>query len=131
MAAAFVPEATRDSVVEAALGAMVHVSGSEMQGLVEDCMQVARDSGDFNAFRAAVYEWRDHLFQRIACDSRETIPLTIAMSWLAEGDVERSVSFGARAGKHNAGEDGAGAGGAGHVTGCSGIESRGRPYRTQ
>ena len=99
VAAAFAPGATRDSVVDAAVAAIVPLSGAEMRGLVEDCMEVARKTGDFKAFRAAVYARRDHFCQRITCDSRETIPLTVALFWLAEGDVERSVTYGANFGR--------------------------------
>ena len=99
MAAAFAPGATRDSVVDAAVAAIVPLSGAQMRGLVGDCMEVARKTGDFKAFRAAVYARRDHFCQRITCDSRETIPLTVALFWLAEGDVERSVTYGANFGR--------------------------------
>ena len=98
-AAAFAPGATRDSVVDAAVAAIVPLSGAEMRGLVGDCMEVARKTRDFKAFRAAVYARRDHFCQRITCDSRETIPLTVALFWLAEGDVERSVTYGANFGR--------------------------------
>ena len=99
VAEAFRPGASRDSIVAAALAAIVPWSGEEMRGLVADCMEVARAAGDYKAFRAAVYARQDHFFKRITCDSRETIPITIALFWLADGDVEHSVTYGANFGR--------------------------------
>ena len=60
---------------------------------------VAREAGEYKAFRAAVYDRKEHFFKPITCDSRETIPITVALFWLAEGDVERSVAYGANFGR--------------------------------
>lgn len=99
VAAAFEPGATRDAVVGTAVEAIVSWSGAEMRGLVEECMTVAQNAGEYKAFRAAIYEREEHFFKPIICDSRETIPLTLALFWLAEGDVERSVTYGANFGR--------------------------------
>ena len=71
-------------------------SGALMRGLILDALDLARESGDFNAFRAA-YHGR---FRRtIACDSRETIPATFAICLLADGDPVRGVEMGANFGR--------------------------------
>ena len=99
VAEAFKPGAGRDSVVEAALAAIIPWSGEELGGLVADIMEVARAKCDYKAFRTEVYARQDHFFKRITCDSRETIPITLALCWLADGDVEQSVTYGANFGR--------------------------------
>ena len=39
------------------------------------------------------------MFCRITCDSRETVPLTLALFLLADGDVEKCVTYGANFGR--------------------------------
>ena len=46
-----------------------------------------------------MYAQEDRFFRRITCDSRETIPITLALFRLAEGDVEKTVIYGANFGR--------------------------------
>jgi ADP-ribosylglycohydrolase len=66
---------------------------------IERAVQLARQAGDYHAFREAVYAQRERYFCRITCDSRETIPLTLALFWLAEGKLERCVTYAANLGR--------------------------------
>lgn len=99
VAAAFNPAATVDSILDAAVDAIVPVSGHEMASLIADVMVVADESQDYKAFRQTMYAREADFFRRIACDSRETIPITLALFRLAEGDTEKMVTYGANFGR--------------------------------
>ncbi|MEM7125367.1 MAG: ADP-ribosylglycohydrolase family protein [Chloroflexota bacterium] len=98
-AAAFLPEATGDSILDAAVNAIVPVSGQEMLDLIKEVMAVANDTEDYKTFRQTMYEREADFFRPIACDSRETVPITLALFRLAEGDTEKMVTYGANFGR--------------------------------
>jgi len=99
VAEAMKPQANVESVLEAARQAIVPLSGVEMLERIDRVLGLARTIGDYQAFREAVYRRSDELFCRLMCDSRETIPLTLALFALAGGDVERCVTFAANLGR--------------------------------
>jgi ADP-ribosylglycohydrolase len=99
VAEAMNPEADVESVLRSATGVILQVSGREMLDRIEQMLQLARQAGDYRAFREAVYAQPERFFCRITCDSRETIPLTLALFWLAEGDLEQGVTFAANLGR--------------------------------
>jgi ADP-ribosylglycohydrolase len=99
VAEAFSPQATVDSIVRASIAAIVPVSGQEMLQAIQRVLGVARETRDYKAFRAAIYRQKDAFFKRITCDSRETVPFTIALFELAQGDVEKAVTYGANFGR--------------------------------
>ncbi len=99
VAAAFEPEATVASVLDAATRYIEPLSGCEMLDAIERALALARSSGDYVTFRARLYESAEHFFRPLICDSRETIPLTLAILVLAEGDVRRCVTYGANLGR--------------------------------
>jgi ADP-ribosylglycohydrolase len=92
-------EATVDSVIQASAGAIVQLSGREMLDRIDRMLGLARQAASYEAFRQALYAQADRFFCRITCDSRETIPLTLALFWLAEGNLERSVMYAANVGR--------------------------------
>ena len=71
-------------------------SGALMRGLILDALSLARESGDFRRFRAAYHQ---RFRQTIACDSRETIPATIAICLVAGGDPVQAVEMGSNFGR--------------------------------
>jgi ADP-ribosylglycohydrolase len=95
IAVAMQPGATIEAVVEAATAYLKPVSGALMRGLILDAVALARQTGEYRAFRTAYHA---RFRQTIACDSRETVPATIAICLLAGGDVvtavEQSANFG-------------------------------------
>ena len=99
VAEAFTPAATVESVLDAATRQIMPISGREMLDLIGHALALAREENDYKAFRAAVYGDADRFFQRITCDSRETVPLTLALFYLAGGDVEKCVTYGANFGR--------------------------------
>jgi ADP-ribosylglycohydrolase len=98
VAAAFLPSATVDSILNAALNALIPVSGKEMVDLISNVLETANQASDYKAFRRTVYD-DGQFFRRILCDSRETIPLTLALLRLADGDVEKMVTYAANFGR--------------------------------
>jgi ADP-ribosylglycohydrolase len=96
IATAMAPGATLDDVIESATAYLKPTSGKLMRGLIDSVVELARELGDYRAFRKA---YHSHYRQTIACDSRETIPATIALSLLAEGDPVRAIEYGANFGR--------------------------------
>jgi len=99
VAEAFSPDASVESIVRASLAAIVPVSGEEMRQAIERAVAVARETKEYKTFRDAIYRQRELFFKRITCDSRETVPLTVALFLLAQGDVEKCVTYGANFGR--------------------------------
>lgn len=99
VAEAFKPEATVDSILVVAQEVIAPLSGRELRQRIEAALDLARETRDFATFREEVYRAADRFFCRITCDSRETIPLTLALFYLANGDVERGVAYGANLGR--------------------------------
>jgi len=99
VAEAFKLDADIESVLQAAVDAILPQSGEEMLARIERSLALARSTGEYRAFRQAVYADRDHVFCRITCDSRETIPLALAVLLLGEGDLERCVCYAANLGR--------------------------------
>ncbi len=67
-----------------------------MRQLIETALELARTSNDYFGFRSAYHK----RFRRaIACDSRETIPATLAICQLAGGDPWKAVTYGANFGR--------------------------------
>jgi ADP-ribosylglycohydrolase len=99
VAAAMHPQAAAETVLDAAMDAVLPLSGDEMRTRIAAARHLARTSGTYRAFRQALYARRDAFFCRITCDSRETVPLALALVALAQGDVERCVTYAANLGR--------------------------------
>ncbi len=99
VAAAFAADATVESVLTASTAYILPLSGAEMLARIDQTLSLARDVGDYEPFRSAIYAAPDQYFCRITCDSRETIPLTLALFYLADGRVDASVTYAANLGR--------------------------------
>lgn len=67
-----------------------------MRQLIETALELARSANDYFGFRTGYHQ----RFRRaIACDSRETIPATLAICLLAGGDPWKAVTYGANFGR--------------------------------
>ena len=99
VAAAFDPQATVESVLAAARGNILGLSGRPMLERIDACLALAQEASDYDAFRVAAYQQADRFFCRITCDSRETVPLTFALLRLASGDPKRAVIYAANFGR--------------------------------
>ena len=67
--------------------------------MIDRFLELARVAGSYEEFRDRAYAGAATLFRRIGCDSRETVPITLALFELAGGDVERCVTCGANFGR--------------------------------
>jgi ADP-ribosylglycohydrolase len=99
VSAAFDAEATTDTVIAAALAAIMPTSGKDMIERINRLQDVAVASHDYKSFRRTVYEQREIHFEAISCDSRETVPLTLALLRVADADVEQTILYSANFGR--------------------------------
>jgi len=88
VAQAMVPGTTVDEILEASIKYLHPVSSHLMIEKVKEVLELARRLGDYKAFREAYYE---KYLQHVICDSRETIPATLAIFYLSGGDPVQSI----------------------------------------
>jgi ADP-ribosylglycohydrolase len=96
VAEALMPEATVDSVLSASTEYLKPRSGQEMRSLIASALELAAEAGDYKAFRE---RYHGKFRQRIACDSRETVPASLALVRLARGDPGLAAGLGANFGR--------------------------------
>ena len=99
VAEAMHPRATVDSVLDAGIRAILPLSGREMLARIRAVMTLARQTNEYRAFRSELYSAPERFFCNPACDARETVPLTLALFLLAQGDLEKCVTYGANLGR--------------------------------
>ena len=83
-------------VYEEAMAALHPTSGEEMRGLIAAAVDLAREAGSYEGFRD---RYHAGFRQRIACDSRETVPAAFALATLAAGDLRRGVELAVNLGR--------------------------------
>ena len=76
-----------------------HLSGSEMLENIGATVRSEKSTNDHFDFRKNIYNLSGKLFYDINCDSRETVPITLALLYLSKGDIEKSVVFSANFGR--------------------------------
>jgi ADP-ribosylglycohydrolase len=96
VAAGMRPGTGVDESCDEALAALDPQSGALMRDLISEAVALARGSSGYEEFRE---RYVDRFRQRIACDSRETVPAVFALATLAEGDLRRGVEFAANFGR--------------------------------
>lgn len=99
VAEAMNPAATVESILDAATRYIMPLSGREMLECIARALRLARETGEYQAFRAAVYADASTFFRPLICDARETVPLTLALFALAQGRVTECVTYGANFGR--------------------------------
>jgi len=96
VATAMAPDASLERVIAAATAQIKPWSGGEMVELIDAALALAGEAGDYAAFQRRYHA----KFRRpIACDSRETVPATIALVRLAGGDLPRTLCYAANFGR--------------------------------
>jgi|DewCreStandDraft_2_1066082.scaffolds.fasta_scaffold00062_110 ADP-ribosylglycohydrolase len=105
VAAALLPDATAESVVEASWRYLD--PSSEMPRYIQTAVELALTEGDYRRFREAYY--RAHLLpwpgndeatgRSTAVDPRESVPVALALFALARGDAVRTVVYCANFGR--------------------------------
>jgi ADP-ribosylglycohydrolase len=99
VAEAFRREATTETILAAASAHIEPLSGREMLERIEAALALANECGEYIAFRERLYAQSERFFQEITCDSRETIPLTLALLLLGDGDPARCIPYAANLGR--------------------------------
>lgn len=98
VAEAFTPTATVELILTAAQVYLPPNSARVMRECIESTLALARETGNYRAFRARYYEER--LFAGAAmADARETVPVALALFDLAQGDPRLTVIYGANFGR--------------------------------
>ena len=96
VAIAVVPGASLDDVLDGA-GATLHPRfGAVMRDLIARALTLADREPSYEAFRRKFHRT---FRQRVACDSRETVPAVFGLLAVAEGDPQRSVEYAANFGR--------------------------------
>ncbi len=96
VAAAFDPDATIETVVDAATRYLLPVSAGEIKGTIARALDLAAEVDSYEQFREGFYA---NFGRSMLADSMETIPATLAILTLAGGDPERSIIWGANFGR--------------------------------
>ncbi|MFT4117687.1 ADP-ribosylglycohydrolase family protein [Bradyrhizobium sp.] len=96
VAEALVPGATVASVLQASTAHLKPKSGEEMRSLIVTALELADEAGDYKTFRD---RYHARFRQRIACDSRETVPASLAIVHLSRGDPALAAGYGANFGR--------------------------------
>ena len=106
VAAALHPEATVGSVLEAAVAYLPPQSAHIMRDAIGTTLALAHAVAHARARQVSSYEaFREHYYAErllpgIAMpDSRETVPVALSLFYLAEGDPERAIVYGANFGR--------------------------------
>lgn len=97
VAAAFAPQASVDSVLDAAARYLPPRSAQAMLEALDQTLALAREAGQYETFRERYLAGIDP--NRHFTDSRETVPLSLALLYLAQGDLKRTVEYGANFGR--------------------------------
>ena len=99
IAEAMKPGATVDSVLDASTRYLHKTSSAEMIGCITAMTDLAKQEGEYRAFRRAFYEKGLRLAAPTVADARETVPATIALFYLAQGNPRQAITFGANLGR--------------------------------
>ena len=98
VAEAFKPAASVASVLSAAAAYLPRRSAQVMRDFIEQTLALARAAGEYSAFREQYYA--GSILPGIAMpDARETVPVALALFYLADGDPQRSIRYGANFGR--------------------------------
>jgi ADP-ribosylglycohydrolase len=90
VAQAFVPNTSVESILEAAIRYLHPVSAHEILTSIERTRHLAQGAGSYEAFRERFYA---SFLREEQCDSRETVPVTLALFEMAAGEAERAVLY--------------------------------------
>jgi ADP-ribosylglycohydrolase len=96
VAQALAPDTSVDAIVAAASAYLHPTSAWEIIACIRETLELAADAGEYRIFRQRFYE--RHL-RAEQCDSRETVPVTLALFRFAEGDPVRGIRLGANFGR--------------------------------
>ena len=93
VAAAFDRDATVDSILDAATRFLSAKSGARMSHGINRSLETAQRFGNYTEYRKFVYDHPEDFLQMKKNNALETVPLTLALFLLSEGNFERSVTY--------------------------------------
>lgn len=96
IAEALKPETTVDAIAQASHAYLHRKSSKVLIDLIEESIAKVASGMDYKQYRAWYYENR---LRKLMCDSRETLPATIAIFILAQGDMEKAAVYSANFGR--------------------------------
>lgn len=96
VAQALHPNASVESILDAATVYLHPKSGHEMIACIRQTRAMAQEEGDYEAFRARFYA---ESLRAAQCDSRETVPLVFALFEMACGEPEQAIPYGVNFGR--------------------------------
>ena len=96
VAEAMKPDSTVDSVLAASTAYLHKISSRVIVEYIDKILSLAKSLNDYEKFRSEFYE--NHL-QSLICDSRETVPCALALFYLAGGNPEKAIIYGANFGR--------------------------------
>jgi ADP-ribosylglycohydrolase len=101
VAQAFRPDTDVAAILAAAQAHLLKLSGRPMIEAIDRALRVARETKGYQAFRQTVYEQADQFLQPVKMNALETVPITLALFYLADGDAEKSVTYAINFGRDN------------------------------
>ena len=96
VAAAFVPNAKVNDIIEASKKYLTPVSSRELIDLIDSAISMADRCGNYEDFREEYYRTS---LKDVICDSRETVPATLAIVFLSQGDPKQAITWAANFGR--------------------------------
>jgi ADP-ribosylglycohydrolase len=99
VAAAFDEAATVDSILEASTAYLDEIGGERIRSAIRRALEAAAETGEYKAFRKYVYGHAGEFLEPCKMNSRETVPITLALFRLAGGDPEKTITYGANFGR--------------------------------
>jgi ADP-ribosylglycohydrolase len=96
VAAGMQPGTSVSEACDEAVAALSPTSGAPMRDLISEAVGLAEEVSGYEELRE---RYLDRFRQRIACDSRETVPAVFALATLAGGDLRTGVEFAANFGR--------------------------------
>jgi len=96
VAEAMSPVASVQSILDASTAYLHPKSSALMIDRIGSILEMAKQAGDYREFRRLFYETS---LENIICDSRETVPVVLAIFYLAQGDPVRSILNGVNFGR--------------------------------
>jgi ADP-ribosylglycohydrolase len=98
VAEAFSPGASVESILKAAVEYLPPRSAEIMRSFIEKTLALAYETGAYTSFRERYYA--GYILPGIAMpDARETVPVTLALFYLAKGDPKQTILYGANFGR--------------------------------
>jgi ADP-ribosylglycohydrolase len=98
VAEAFSPGASVESILAAAVDYLPPRSAATMRSFIQKTLALADETGEYTAFRERYYA--GYILPGIAMpDARETVPVSLALSALANGDPKQTIFYGANFGR--------------------------------